>query len=171
VSKSKNSNKTIMIVGVMLLVIVLATGAYFAFIMSDQKTGKTEESLPNTFNNVSQNEDATNTDQNQSTQTTQGSYQVYELSKLALANKGRVVLFFNAKWCPDCQRADANFQKESIPDGLTILSVDYDKYNDLKKKYGVTYQHTFVQVDASGNQIKKWSGSYTVDDVEKNVQK
>lgn len=167
-SKSKNSNKTIMIVGVILLVVVLAAGAYFAFAMPDQKTGETEESLPNIVN---QNEDVSQTEQNQNTQTAQGSYQIYEPSKLALANQGQVVLFFNAKWCPDCQRANANFQKESIPDGLTILSVDYDKYTDLKKKYGVTYQHTFVQVDASGNQIKKWSGSYTVDDVEKNVQK
>ncbi len=167
-SKSKNSNKTILIIGVILLVVVLAAGAYFAFAMPDQKTGETEENLPNTVN---QNEDTTNTEQNQNTQTAQGSYQVYEPNKLSLANEGQVVLFFNAKWCPDCQRANANFQKESIPDGLTILSVDYDKYTDLKKKYGVTYQHTFVQVDASGNQIKKWSGSYTVDDVEKNVQK
>ena len=30
---------------------------------------------------------------------------------------------------------------------------------DLKKKYGVVYQHTFVQVDKDGNLIKKWSGS------------
>lgn len=36
-SKSKNSNKTILIIGVILLVVVLAAGTYFAFAMPDQK--------------------------------------------------------------------------------------------------------------------------------------
>ena len=34
---------------------------------------------------------------------------------------------------------------------------------ELKKKYEVTYQHTFVQVDAQGNMIKKWSGGALAD--------
>lgn len=90
---------------------------------------------------------------------TPGSYQIYDSAKLALADSGAdVVLFFNAKWCPICRGVESELQSSKIPDGLIILSVDYDTYNDLKKKYGVTYQHTFVQVDARGNLIAKWSG-------------
>jgi thioredoxin-related protein len=29
---------------------------------------------------------------------------------------------------------------------------------ELAKKYGVTYQHTFVQIDAEGNEVTKWNG-------------
>jgi thiol-disulfide isomerase/thioredoxin len=69
------------------------------------------------------------------------------------------LLFFHASWCPTCRAADANIKANllSIPPGLTIHQVDYDTSTDLKKKYGVTYQHTFVQVDEKGEMIAKWS--------------
>jgi hypothetical protein len=47
--------------------------------------------------------------------------------------------------------------------------VDYDNSDELKKKYGVTYQHTLVQVDKDGNLIKKWSGSPTLTSLVKEV--
>jgi thiol-disulfide isomerase/thioredoxin len=80
-----------------------------------------------------------------------------------------VVLFFNASWCPTCRVADANFQEETFPAGLTVVSVDFDDNRDLKVQYGVTVQHTFVQVDASGNEVAKWTGSNTVDEVAEQV--
>jgi thioredoxin 1 len=76
-----------------------------------------------------------------------------------------VVLFFNASWCPTCRVADANFQEDPFPAGLTVVSVDFDDNRDLKVQYGVTVQHTFVQVDSSGNEVAKWTGSSTVDEV------
>lgn len=93
-----------------------------------------------------------------------GSYEVYAPEKLTKATDGKVVLFFRASWCPTCKALDADIRANlaKIPAGVTILDVDYDKYVDLKKKYNVTYQHTMVQVDASGNQIQKWSGSPTL---------
>lgn len=87
-----------------------------------------------------------------------GSYEVYSPEKLSKANTGKVVLFFNAGWCPSCQSVAKELTSTRIVDGLVILSVDYDASTDLKKKYKVTYQHTFVQVDADGKLIKKWSG-------------
>ncbi len=50
------------------------------------------------------------------------------------------------------------------------VKTDYDTERELKKKYGVTYQHTFVQVDAQGNQIKKWGGSNTLSAVLSQIQ-
>ena len=101
-----------------------------------------------------------------------GTYEDYSADKLDLANDGKVVLFFKASWCPSCKAVDADIVSRlgDIPYNTTILKVDYDTATDLKKKYGVTYQHTFVQVDAQGNQITKWSGSPSLSDVVKNVK-
>ncbi len=90
-----------------------------------------------------------------------GAYLPYDASKLAMANTGDVVLFFHASWCPGCRALDSDItgQHSAIPGDLTILKLDYDTETELKKKYGVTTQHTLVQVDAGGNLVKKWSGS------------
>jgi len=94
-----------------------------------------------------------------------GSYESFDTSKIAMASATHdIVLFFKASWCPSCRAVDADIKANSknIPSNLTILEVDYDKSAFLKQKYGVTYQHTFVKVDAQGNLIKKWSGSPTL---------
>lgn len=93
-----------------------------------------------------------------------GSYIPYDSAKLAMAKTGNVVLFFRAAWCPTCRNVDNDIKSHlsSIPANLTILDVNYDEAKDLKVKYGVTYQHTFVEVDASGVMLKKWSGSPTL---------
>ena len=75
------------------------------------------------------------------------------------------VLFFHANWCPSCRAADKNISAETIPAGLNVIKVDYDEYKDLRKKYGITSQHTFVQIDADGNMIKKWVGGSDIDDI------
>lgn len=94
-------------------------------------------------------------------ETSAGSYEAYSSEKLARAENGDVVLFFHASWCPSCRGLNADIEKNigSIPAGVTILKTDYDTQTELKKKYGVTYQHTLVQVDKDGNMLKKWSGS------------
>lgn len=101
-----------------------------------------------------------------------GSYESYAAAKLSKANSGDVVLFFRASWCPTCKVLDADLRANStnIPSGLTILDVNYDTETALKQKYGVTYQHTLVQVDAKGNMITKWSGGQTLASLVANVQ-
>lgn len=90
-----------------------------------------------------------------------GSYEAYAPEKLVRAETGDVVLFFHASWCPSCRSLNSDIENNmsAIPEGVSILKLDYDKETELKKKYGVTYQHTLVQVDKDGNLIKKWSGS------------
>jgi thiol-disulfide isomerase/thioredoxin len=101
-----------------------------------------------------------------------GQYMPYDASKLAFAKEGKVVLFFNASWCPTCKAIDADIKASlsDIPANTLILSVDYDTSKDLKAKYGVTTQHTFVQVDASGNSLNKWVGGDTLEKVLSNVK-
>jgi pentapeptide MXKDX repeat protein len=93
-----------------------------------------------------------------------GSYTDYSSEKIAQAGNGDVVLFFHASWCPSCRALNSGIENNlsAIPEGLTILKVNYDKETDLKKKYGVTSQHTLVQVDANGELITKWSGGQDV---------
>ena len=94
-----------------------------------------------------------------------GTYEVYSPEKVTLASATHdVVLFFRASWCPTCRAVDADIKANlsKIPSALAILDVNYDNSTTLKQKYGVTYQHTFVQVDKDGNLIKKWSGSPTL---------
>jgi len=85
----------------------------------------------------------------------------------ALAKTKTVVYFFAAGWCPTCQATyrdlKANFS--SLPGSLVLVFVDYDSAKDLKKKYGVTYQHTFVSIGPKGEKKKTWSGSSTLADI------
>lgn len=92
-----------------------------------------------------------------------GSIQNYSPDKLALAEKGKVLLFFHANWCPICRGLDAEAAANPniVPDGITVLKVDFDTATALRQKYGVTVQHTFVQVDATGNSLKKFSDAST----------
>lgn len=101
-----------------------------------------------------------------------GQYVTYDASKIAFAKEGKVVLFFRASWCPSCRALDSDIKANlsQIPGNVLILDVDYDKYADLKKQYGVTYQHTLVQVDADGKMIAKWAGSSELSDLLKEVK-
>ncbi|MEK7571803.1 MAG: thioredoxin family protein [Patescibacteria group bacterium] len=82
-----------------------------------------------------------------------------------LANKKRI-LYFYANWCPTCIPADKNFQEQQaqIPEDITLIRINYndpdtdEQEKALAKEYGITYQHTFVQLDEQGNVVTKWNG-------------
>lgn len=87
-------------------------------------------------------------------------YQFTDLeSAMALASKGPTVLFFAADWCPTCKDAlkDLNANGASLGK-ISVVVVDYDASRALKARYGVSYQHTFVQIDAAGKAIAIWNG-------------
>ncbi len=81
---------------------------------------------------------------------------------MMLAGEKPTVLFFNASWCPTCKAAREDFtaHKDSLK-GINLVLVDYDNSDDLQIKYGVTYQHTFVQIDSTGRALTKWNGGGT----------
>lgn len=85
----------------------------------------------------------------------------YNVSDVAYARDGNVVLFFAASWCPTCTKLEADIKNNlsSINPNLLILRVDYDSNPELKSKYGITYQHTLVQIDHTGEELSKWYGS------------
>lgn len=88
-------------------------------------------------------------------------YTTYNASAVsdALAAGKKVVLFFHAPWCPTCKAADTNFMKETALSDTVVFKTDYDSNTDLRKKYGVTSQHTFVSLNADGTLKKKMSGA------------
>ncbi|MBI4129785.1 thioredoxin family protein [Candidatus Roizmanbacteria bacterium] len=88
-------------------------------------------------------------------------YVAYSEEALAQAQeKGRAVLYFWASWCPTCRVLDAELKErgDELPDDVTILQVNFDTEKDLKRRYGITQQHTLVQIDNEGNEVTKWIG-------------
>jgi len=68
------------------------------------------------------------------------------------------ILFFHANWCPECRAYEQAILTSEIPQGVQILKVDYDNSQELKERYGVTIQTTFVRVNTEGEPLAKWVG-------------
>lgn len=81
-------------------------------------------------------------------------------AKSLLAAGKNVVLFFHAWRCPTCKSLDSEITAKIsiLPENSVVLKIDYDNSQDLKKKYGVTSQHTLVRVDKDMNLIAKKIG-------------
>ncbi len=96
-----------------------------------------------------------------------GIFTTYAPDALTKTEGHKNVIFFSAPWCPTCQATNKDIQANlnNINPKLHILSADFDTSVELRQKYGVTMQHTFVEIDASGNLIKKIGGLATVKDI------
>lgn len=71
----------------------------------------------------------------------------------------KVVYFFHATWCSSCRATEKAIAETGVPAGLTLVKADYDSDTELRQRYGVTTQHTFVQVGPDGERLGIWSGS------------
>ena len=100
-----------------------------------------------------------------------GRYVSYSKEAFEGRTDKRRVLYFHANWCPVCRPLDREFMTmiDKIPPDLIVFKTDYDTEASLKQKYAITYQHTFVQVDADGNEVTKWSGG-NIDDLLVNIK-
>lgn len=94
----------------------------------------------------------------------EGKFVAYSAEEVA-ETSGNKVLFFHASWCPSCTGAAKNLSAETAPEGLNVFKVDYDSSTDLKTKYGVVSQHTFVEIDDNGTMVKRWFGSRNYTDI------
>lgn len=83
---------------------------------------------------------------------TKGTYLDYSDEVLAQTSGNRV-LFFHAPWCPQCRSIESGIKQDGVPDGWTVIKVDYDSNQDLRKKYGVSLQTTFVKIDESDTKV------------------
>lgn len=104
---------------------------------------------------------------------TQGQYLEYSQTNLTQAlTRGRTIIFFHANWCPYCKAADAELKAnpDQIPSDVTILKADYDTEKQLKQRYNITTQDTFVLIDVDGNEVLKWtSGGQALQTIESNL--
>lgn len=104
-------------------------------------------------------------------------YIEYSPSSFDTNQSSRRILFFYASWCPTCRPADASFKENEaqLPEDVVVIRVNYndpDTDTDekaLAQKYGITYQHTFVQIDSEGNEVTRWNGG-EIEEVMENIE-
>jgi len=102
---------------------------------------------------------ANSPDTSQNVETAQGRYIEYANdAQFNQAGYTTTILFFHAPWCPECRAFEKAILSEDIPEGVQILKTDYDTSENLRSKYGVTLQTTFVKVDTAGNKQSLWVG-------------
>lgn len=78
-----------------------------------------------------------------------------EYSETAIADAdGRVVLFFHAPWCGQCVQLESDILAEGVPDGVTVIKVDWDTHQDLEQRYGVPMRTTFVELADDGTVLQ-----------------
>lgn len=136
--------------GVILLVALLGA-AYFYWQNSMSADRQNEASLKKEQNTGSQSSSRTA----EAASKQPGVFIDYAEGTVA-STDGVRVLFFHAPWCPQCRMIEEDIKTDGVPDGVTILKVDYDSNQELRQKYGVTLQTTFVEVDENGNEIEKF---------------
>lgn len=72
----------------------------------------------------------------------------YSSDALAAAEKAGqpVALHFHADWCPTCRAQDKALQSLKAEKGLdiTVLTVNYDTEKDMKRRFKVNAQSTFI---------------------------
>ncbi|PIR63028.1 MAG: hypothetical protein COU65_00375 [Candidatus Pacebacteria bacterium CG10_big_fil_rev_8_21_14_0_10_42_12] len=94
-----------------------------------------------------------------------GQYTEYSQEALdaTLSSGKEAVLFFHAPWCPTCRSAEEDIlvNISSLPSSLVIFKTDFDSEDELKNKYGIVTQHTFVLLDSDKNLSKSWVGGET----------
>ena len=146
-----------LIIASTLVVAALGIGAFLL-------TQNNSVSTPTTSQNQKEVSDNNGTSQ-EATQTS-SRYIEYSKENLEAKSSTRRVLFFYANWCPTCRPADTDLKakQDQIPEDVTVIRVNYnDSETDeeekaLASKYGVTYQHTYVQIDGNGAEVAKWNG-------------
>jgi thiol-disulfide isomerase/thioredoxin len=163
----------VVIFAIIAVVVILGYGAYTLsqnYSKSNSMMQKDESGIPTENTAMDKTDDAA-MKVDGTMQKSNDRYVEYSQSVLDNAAANRRVLFFFASWCPTCKPTDLDLKANSseIPSDVTVIRVNYNDpetdqiEKDLAKKYGVTYQHTFVQIDGQGNEITKWNGGKTAE--------
>ncbi len=140
----------------------------------EQMEGDKQENDDAMMENDKMMDDKESDDSMMDDQENNSKYVDYSEQSFERAEGDKKVLFFHADWCPSCREQDEILMdsESDIPAGVTIFKVDYDSESDLKQKYDVNLQHTFVQVDDQGNEINQWNeyfGDYSLENILENI--
>ena len=138
-----------------IIAIIAAIGLGIAFVLLQPKTAST----PLMKDSAAQNETPKDTLSETPTPTAalaKGAYTLYTESAFTNVPAERRVIFFHAPWCPQCRELDEDLNTQPLPDGVTIFKADYDSHQELRKKYGVTLQTTFVEVASDGTKTNSY---------------
>ncbi|VVA43557.1 conserved exported hypothetical protein [Candidatus Roizmanbacteria bacterium] len=151
-------NKVIITVGIIVLVLIGGV-----LIVTNQQSQQAEQVK------MAQEKKAMEKKDNKMIKASSSRYIVYSKEAYDQASSKRRVLYFYATWCPSCKIANEDFtaNPDKIPEDVIVIRTNYNdpdtdqEEKDLAKKYGITYQHTFVQIDAQGKEVTKWNGGKT----------
>lgn len=162
--------KTILII-IGVIVIIFGVG-YLITTTSEESTEGIQESAAEAMlgnNAIAPKETtvtntSTSTDATATTDVAPGIYTVYDADAIAHSVAKHIVLFFHASWCPSCKALESDIvaHADSIPAGVEIYKVDYDTATALKRQYGITVQHSIVEITASGEALSGISHPLTL---------
>lgn len=163
--------KKILIPIALITVVAIIFAIYSAF--------QSPVNIPQMMDEVSNAKPETTEENTTNTTTTEATsvYKPYTPQVLNESSNTRRILFFYANWCPTCRPVDQSLSQNpnTLPPNTTVIRVNYNdtetdnEERELARKYGVTYQHTFVQIDSNGNEIAKWNGG-GIDQINANIQ-
>lgn len=164
----------------MLTILVLIIGGIAFFIMTSTSTTNTaveqQTDLSNAAGTIEEGSDQiVDASDNSIDSKNVQKYIAYSSGILDSLKEKRRVLYFYANWCPTCKVANEDFlsNQDKIPQDAVVIRTNYNDANtdqeekDLAKKYGITYQHTFVYIDGKGNEITKWNGGGSTELIQK----
>lgn len=151
---------------ILAVILVSIVSGFILFTFSAKTPSQTDSGMTKSNSLESQVDSTTSADEKVMEKDSNPRYVEYSKTVLDSASEGRRVLYFYANWCPTCRPADNNFKENTtkIPRDVILIRVNYndsetsEEEKDLAKKYGVTYQHTFVQIDKDGKEVAKWNG-------------
>lgn len=163
------NKKQMLLTGVLVLGLLMSVGVY-AYLSEGKKnmnnTDSSEVSMPNTDHDEM---DHNKMDHEHNEEVTEGdkittlevknyvTLAEYESDKTNYVDE-KIVYFFHAPWCPICTSVKKEItSNEIIPESVTVVEVDFDTETELRQKYGVTTQTTFVQVDSAGSEVATWN--------------
>lgn len=136
-----------LIIGATVTFVILTSGLLYLFMHPSTTPSRQSISAPRTVNTTSSSPASS----------TQGRYTTYSAASASDTSFNETILFFYAPWCPECRAFDTVLTSATIPEGTQILKVDYDTATDLKQRYGVTLQTTFIKITSGGEKVSLWT--------------
>lgn len=155
------------ILTVILIIVAIVGGVVFYQLTGPQSNTPQSQNQNDSTGTIPEGSDQdVDASDNPTSPNAESSYVVYSKEVLANTVSKRRVIYFYANWCPTCKVANEEFSEtpSRIPEDIVVIRANYNDTDTdqdeqaLARKYNITYQHTFVEIDQNGNEVKKWNG-------------